>query len=186
MGLWRRSLLGLAFIGWGIALIWAYWWFDGRHGTVFERPAYFDGVPVTPPFLPGQIQVVHIEQADCPCNAGHQAYIRDMMKRFSDQGVLFARAGTINIGQNHTLAELPHWLLPQAWADWPGGPSVAIWDAQGRLAYVGPYSDGASCNSDSSFIEPVLKALLQGRQVNITRQDTVSCLCELEDEAFAQ
>ncbi len=185
MCFWRRGLLILAGLIWVVGLVWAYWWFDGRHGTTFERPAYFDGVPVATPFLPAQIQVVHIEQAGCPCNAGHQAYIRDMTERFSAQGVRFARAGTVTLNQGHVLAQLPHWLLPKAWAYWPGGPSVAIWDAQGTLAYVGPYSDGASCNSDSSFVEPVLNALLQGRSVSITRQDTVSCLCELDAEAFA-
>ena len=96
----------------------------------------------------------------------------------------FARAGSLPGGRGDVLGELPHWRLPASWADWPGGPSVAIWDASGQLAYVGPYSDGASCNQDSSFIEPVLRALLAGRAVNAARYDTLACLCELDEEAF--
>lgn len=176
------ALLGL----WIAGLGWAGWWLDGRHERAFERPAYFEGGDVAGPFAAGQIQVVHVWQADCPCNAGHEAYISEMTRRFSGQGVRFARAGSAPGGRGDILGGLAHWSLPAAWADWPGGPSVAIWDAAGKLAYVGPYSDGASCNAASSFIEPVLQALLQGRTVNAARYDTLACLCELDEQAFEQ
>lgn len=48
----------------------------------------------------------------------------------------------------------------------PASPAVAIWDRQGHLAYFGPYSEGAVCNASNSFVEPILKALLDGRQVS--------------------
>ena len=186
MRIWQRGMLVSLAIIWAAGLAWAWWWFDGRHATTFERPVYFEGNAVPGPFAPGQIQVVHVWQSGCPCNAGHEAYISEMTRRFSAEGVRFARAGSLPGGRGDILGDLPHWSLPQAWSDWPGGPSVAIWDAQGQLAYVGPYSDGASCSKDSSFIEPVLQALLQGRAVNITRQDTLACLCELDDQAFGR
>ncbi|MEB0151115.1 DUF6436 domain-containing protein, partial [Pseudomonas sp. CCC2.2] len=44
-------------------------------------------------------------------------------------------------------------------------PAVAIWDHSGQLAYFGPYSEGATCNANNSFIEPILQALSQGRSV---------------------
>lgn len=182
---WRRRLLWSLALVWAAGLVWAWWWMDGRHGQVFERPAYFAGDQVPGPFPAGQIQVVHVWQTGCPCNAGHEAYIREMTERFSARGVRFARAGSLPGGRGDVLGELPHWRLPASWADWPGGPSVAIWDASGQLAYVGPYSDGASCNQDSSFIEPVLRALLAGRAVNAARYDTTACLCKLDEEAFA-
>lgn len=186
MSMWRRGLTGALAVIWILGLGWAWWWLDGRHARDFQRPAYFDGVAVAAPYASGQIQVLHVWQNGCPCNAGHEAYITDMIQRFSAQGVRFARAGSLPGGRGDILGELPHWPLPQQWADWPGGPSVAIWDADGKLAYVGPYSDGASCNQDSSFIEPVLRALLQGRTVNAARYDTLACLCELDAEAFAR
>lgn len=184
MQIWRRRLLWGAFVLWASGLVWAWWWLDGRHARAFERPVYFEGADIAGPFAAGQVQVLHVWQANCPCNAGHEAYIADMTRRFSEQGVRFARAGSLPGGRGDILGDLPHWPLPQAWADWPGGPSVAIWDAAGQLAYVGPYSDGASCNADSSFIEPVLQALLQGRTVHAAQYDTVACLCELDDQAF--
>jgi hypothetical protein len=104
-----------------------------------------------------------------------------MTGRFAQQGVRFARAGSQSAnGLPEALKKLDYWSIPEEWDSWPGAPAVAIWDASGKLAYVGPYSDGAHCSRDSSFIEPVIKTLLAGRQVNIITQDTVACLCDLE------
>ncbi|MFZ2288135.1 MAG: DUF6436 domain-containing protein [Halopseudomonas yangmingensis] len=104
-----------------------------------------------------------------------------MTQRFSAQGVRFARSGAQSVEKESTLlASLPFKALPQDWDHWPGAPAVAIWNAEGRLAYVGPYSDGVACTSDSSLIEPLLRTLVAGREASVTRQDTVSCLCELD------
>jgi len=177
----RRLLVSVLLLGWLAGLAWAFWWFEGRYVKAFERPAYFNAQPVAPPFPVGQVQVLHVWQTGCPCNGGHQDYLADMTARFGAQGVMFARAGQEqSAGLPDALAPLPHWPLPAEWENWPGAPAVAIWDAQGQLSYVGPYSDGAHCNSDSSFIEPVIKALLAGRSVTINTQDTVSCLCDLQ------
>ncbi|MGH8441085.1 MAG: DUF6436 domain-containing protein, partial [Pseudomonas sp.] len=59
----------------------------------------------------------------------------------------------------------------------PASPGVAIWDRQGKLAYFGPYSEGATCNSSNSFIEPILLALSQGRAVSATHTMAVGCYC---------
>ena len=56
-------------------------------------------------------------------------------------------------------------------------PAVAIWDHSGQLAYFGPYSEGATCNASNSFIEPILKALEDGREVNATHTLAVGCYC---------
>lgn len=165
---------------WLAGLVWAYWWFEGRYIKAFERPVFFQAEQVAPPFAPGQVQVVHVWQSSCPCSAGHEAYVEEMTRRFAEQGVRFARSGQYpTSGMPAGLSNLPYWPIPQAWSGWPGAPSIAIWAADGSLAYVGPYSDGAHCSADSSFVEPVVQALLAGRKVNITRQDAVACLCDL-------
>jgi hypothetical protein len=166
---------------WLAGLAWAFWWFEGQYVKAFERPAYFSAQNVKPPFPPGKVQVLHVWQPGCPCNGGHEAYLQSMTERFSAQGVLFARAGSTSTEDlPSALQKLPHWPIPNEWSNWPGAPAVAIWDATGNLSYVGPYSDGAHCNSDSSFIEPVIKSLLAGRPVSIVTQDTVACLCDLK------
>ena len=177
----RRILVGLLLISWLGCLVWAFWWFEGRYVKAFERPAYFSAENVAPPFPPGEVQVLHVWQAGCPCNGGHEAYLANMTERFAQQGVKFARAGSASSdGLPEALKKLDYWSIPIQWANWPGAPAVAIWDASGKLAYVGPYSDGAHCSRDSSLIEPVIKTLLAGRPVNIVTQDTVACLCDLE------
>lgn len=181
MHIWlRRVLVAVALLVWVAGLAWAYWWFEGRYIKAFERPVFFQGEQVAPPFPVGQVQVVHVWQSNCPCSAGHEAYVDEMTARFAAQGVRFARSGQYSTdGMSDGLSKLPYWSIPSVWAGWPGAPSIAIWAADGSLAYVGPYSDGAHCSADSSFVEPVVQALLAGRKVNITRQDAVACLCEL-------
>lgn len=178
----QRKLItiGLLLV-WAAGMVWAFWWYEGQYLRNFERPAYFAGMPVNPPFEPGQIQVVHVWQSGCPCNGGHQAYVDEMTQRFAEHGVRFARSGQESeAGLPDELKNLPFWPIPETWANWPGAPAIAIWDAEGSLAYVGPYSDGAHCNRDSSFVEPVIGTLLSGRRVSITTQDTVSCLCDIK------
>ncbi|GGC92328.1 DUF6436 domain-containing protein [Halopseudomonas salina] len=177
----KKMAVGLLLLGWFAGLAWAFWWFEGQYVKAFERPVYFSAQNVQPPFAPGQVQVLHVWQPGCPCNGGHEDYLESMTERFSELGVMFARAGSQSTeGLLPALKQLPHWPIPSEWNDWPGAPSVAIWDAAGNLAYVGPYSDGAHCSRDSSFIEPVITTLLAGRPVNIVTQDTVACLCDLK------
>lgn len=190
MCLYRKPVFGVSLKGllvsallliWVAGLTWALWWYEAQYLKNFERPVFFGVEAVAPPFESGRVQVLHVWQSGCPCNGGHQAYVDEMTKRFGNQGVQFARSGQRSADTlTGVLKELPFWPLPQAWASWPGAPAVAIWDASGELAYVGPYSDGAHCSQDSSFIEPVITALLAGRQVNILNQDTVSCLCDIQ------
>ncbi|MNV89579.1 hypothetical protein D3C71_1838880 [compost metagenome] len=59
----------------------------------------------------------------------------------------------------------------------PASPAVAIWDHQGRLAYFGPYSEGAVCNASNSFIEPILQALSQHRAVTAGSTLAIGCYC---------
>lgn len=59
----------------------------------------------------------------------------------------------------------------------PASPAVGIWDHSGKLAYFGPYSEGLTCNSSNSFIEPILQALESGREVNATHTLAVGCYC---------
>src|SRR5690554_5332243 len=138
---WRRRLLWSLALVWAAGLVWAWWWMDGRHGQVFERPAYFAGDQVPGPFPAGQIQVVHVSQPCCPCNAGLDAYIREMTARFGRRGVPCARDGSLPRGRVHVLGDLDHCPSPASRPDWPGRPAVAIWDVSDRLAYVGAYGD---------------------------------------------
>ncbi|MEX3968334.1 DUF6436 domain-containing protein [Paraburkholderia sp. EG286B] len=56
-------------------------------------------------------------------------------------------------------------------------PAIAIWAADGKLAYVGPYSNGLVCSSANSFVEPILDKLVAGEHVEPSPIVAVGCYC---------
>ncbi|MDB5979406.1 MAG: thiol-disulfide isomerase [Pseudomonas sp.] len=180
----------LTLISWLIALVcaaglWAaYDWFQGRYVRPFsDQTALFAGDVLSLPAElagPGRIRLVHFWDPACPCNVGNQQHLGELIEHFGGaQGVDF-----YSVQKAGTHGQLPSTLdaikpLP----DLPGSerisasPAVAIWDRDGKLAYFGPYSEGATCNSSNSFIEPILKALSEGRPVNATHTMAVGCYC---------
>ena len=57
-------------------------------------------------------------------------------------------------------------------------PAPSRPDRDGRLAYFGPYSEGALCTSANSFIEPILDALGAGRPVQADSNLAAGCFCD--------
>ncbi|MBP5950740.1 DUF6436 domain-containing protein [Pseudomonas sp. P42] len=174
------SLLALVCAG----VLWtAYDWFQGRYLRAFsEHTAVFSGDPLRLPddlAGPGKIRLVHFWDPACPCNVGNQQHLTEMVKHFSPRGVEFfavQRPGShgqlpVTLSSLKTIA-----VLPGA-EQIPASPAVAIWDRSGKLAYFGPYSEGLTCNSSNSFIEPILNALTDDRPVNATHTLAVGCYC---------
>ncbi|RCL28244.1 thiol-disulfide isomerase [Pseudomonas sp. AFG_SD02_1510_Pfu_092] len=165
-------------------LVWqAYTSFQARYLRPFANQAtLFDGSQLQlPPELagPGPIRVVHFWDPACPCNVGNQQHLGDLLTQFADKDVSFhivQKPGShgrlpANLASLQPIATLP------GSEQLPASPAVAIWDRQGHLAYFGPYSEGAVCNASNSFIEPILKALLDGRQVSASNTLAVGCYC---------
>ncbi|WP_460417586.1 DUF6436 domain-containing protein [Pseudomonas sp. microsymbiont 2] len=165
------------------ALWWAYDSFQARYLRPFDNQAtFFDGSQLRlPPELagPGPIRVVHFWDPACPCNVGNQQHLGELVAHFAPLGVRFhvlQKPGShgrlpVTLDALEPLASLP------GSEHLPATPAVAIWDRDGRLAYFGPYSEGAVCNSSNSFIEPILKALNEGRQVQASNTLAVGCYC---------
>lgn len=174
------SLLALVCAG----VLWAaYDWFQGRYLRAFsEHTAVFSGDPLRLPddlAGPGKIRLVHFWDPACPCNVGNQQHLTEMVEKFGAKGVeFFAVQKTGSHGQlPSTLSSLkPLAVLPGS-EQIPASPAVAIWDRSGKLAYFGPYSEGLTCNSSNSFIEPILNALMDDRAVNATHTLAVGCYC---------
>ncbi|VVN81468.1 hypothetical protein PS718_01139 [Pseudomonas fluorescens] len=174
------SLLALVCAG----VLWtAYDWFQGRYLRAFsEHTAVFSGDPLRLPddlAGPGKIRLVHFWDPACPCNVGNQQHLTEMVEHFSARGVeFFAVQRPGSHGQlPTTLSSLKTIeVLPGA-EQIPASPAVAIWDRSGKLAYFGPYSEGLTCNSSNSFIEPILNALTDDRPVNATHTLAVGCYC---------
>jgi hypothetical protein len=167
------------------ASLWlTYRWFEGRYVRAFsDHAALFAGdVLSLPPELagPGPIRLVHFWDPACPCNVGNQQHLAQLIELFAgDAGVKFYSVQ--KPGSHGELAAMlsnitPLSSLPGA-GHITGSPAVAIWDRQGRLAYFGPYSEGLTCNSSNSFIEPILLALGDNRSVSATHSMAVGCYC---------
>jgi hypothetical protein len=162
----------------------AYDWFQGRYLRTFsDQAALFAGDALQLPAGlagPGRIRLVHFWDPACPCNVGNQQHLGELIQRFGGaQGVDFYSLQ--KPGSHGRLPDTLNAIKPLATL--PGAdrisasPAVAIWDREGKLAYFGPYSEGLTCNSSNSFIEPILQALSADRPVDVTHTMAVGCYC---------
>ncbi|MCQ4348858.1 DUF6436 domain-containing protein [Pseudomonas stutzeri] len=185
----RRNSLALALLA--LLAAGALWslkqWYQERYVRPFgESAVLFEASGLRLPAElagPGDIRLVHIWDPPCPCNVGNQQHLAELIEGYAGRGVSFhvwqkpGSRGQLPKGLE-ALRPLPE--LPGA-ESLPASPAVAIWDGDGRLAYVGPYSEGAVCTADNSFIEPVLEALLAGRPVHGAGSLAVGCYCSWHD-----
>lgn len=181
----RKTLLAcLLAILWASAMAGAYWWYQLRYIRSFsEQTALFSGAALRLPAElagPGPIRVVHFWDPACPCNVGNQEHLAALIEHFGPLGVdFYALQKPGSQGQlPQTLAALQALAQMPGSAELPASPAVAIWDKQGKLAYFGPYSEGANCTSSNSFIEPILEALNADRLVSASNNLALGCFCD--------
>ncbi|WP_416421481.1 DUF6436 domain-containing protein [Pseudomonas sp. App30] len=180
----RRKTLFLTLLALicGLTLWTAYDWFQGRYIRVFsEHATLFEGDALKLPDAlagPGPIRLVHFWDPACPCNVVNEQHLAELTEQFAAKGVRF-----YSVQRQSSRGNLPRSLGITSLPDLPGSdrisasPAVAIWDRAGKLAYFGPYSEGAVCSSSNSFIEPILKALDTGLTVQATHMFAVGCYC---------
>ncbi len=187
----RRKTLFLALLALICAVtLWvAYGWFQSRYVRAFsEHATLFEGDALQLPDAiagPGPIRLVHFWDPTCPCNVANQQHLGELQASFAPQGVAFysvQKPGThgqlpANLDSFKALAAIT------GSQNIPASPAVAIWDQKGQLAYFGPYSEGATCNSSNSFIEPILNALTRGQTVNVIHTLAQGCYCSWENAA---
>lgn len=179
----KKTLIGLAILLWLGAMLTGLWWYKTRFIRPFsETTAVFSGQQLRLPNSiagSGAIRFVHFWDPACPCNVGNQQHLAEMLERYADEVEFYHLQKPGSSGQlPKVLSTMRHLSgLPGA-EQLPASPAVAIWDRAGQLAYFGPYSEGAVCNSSNSFIEPVLDALINNRPVNAANTLAVGCFCD--------
>ncbi|QLF95040.1 thiol-disulfide isomerase [Pseudomonas sp. ABC1] len=180
----KYLFIGLACLVWAIAMLLAYQWYQARYLRPFDqRTEIFSGEALALPDAiagPGPVRVVHFWDPACPCNVGNQQHLAELLAHYADKGVDFyviQKPGTQGSLSPQLSGLKPLQGLPGS-AELPASPAVAIWNNDGQLGYFGPYSEGAVCNASNSFIEPIISALLQGRDVQATRALAVGCFCD--------
>jgi hypothetical protein len=184
----RKTLLAsLLILVWAAAMLVAYWWYEARYLRSFsEQTALFYGEQLRLPDElagPCPISLVHFWDPACPCNIGNQQHLADLTERFGSQNVRFyavQKAGSQGQLPSTLSALQPLSSLPGS-DQIPASPAVAVWDSAGQLAYFGPYSEGATCTSSNSFIEPILDALIASRPVNASNTLAMGCFCDWQD-----
>lgn len=160
----------------------AYDWFQGRYLRTFsDQTALFAGDRLSLPAAlagPGRIRLVHFRDPACPCNVANQQHLGELIERFGKDVDFYTLQKPGSHGQLPDTLKAMKTLDQLSGAEYiSASPAVAIWDRDGRLAYFGPYSEGLTCNSGNSFIEPILQALSAGRTVDATHTMAVGCYC---------
>lgn len=178
---WQTWAWGMGCLTLTGSLLWGVWEMPLTQLT--PRPVFFSADNLRlPPELAGSgpIRLVHFWNPHCPCNVGNLEHLEQLVQHFGPRGVQFYSVQQMgNLGHLPTsLSEIQPLTGLEGVDQLPASPAVAIWDAQGALAYFGPYSEDAACTSDNSFVEPVLNALLKGQGVKATAGLAVACFCD--------
>jgi hypothetical protein len=134
--------------------------------------------------------VIHFWDPACPCSRFNERHVRDIVSGYRDRGIRFvviARAGhglthdalatraRAAFGDAVQLMDAPTGTLTDLT---PSSPATAILDAEGELAYFGPYSTGALCTSTTGvFAERVLDQLLLGHNPQQWNTWASGCFC---------
>ena len=179
----KKTLIAITVALWLGSMLTGLWWYKSSFIRSFsESTAVFSGQQLRLPDSmagAGAIRFVHFWDPACPCNVGNQQHLADMLERYAGKVEFYHVQKPGSSGQlPKALSSMRHLSgLPGAQL-LPASPAVAIWDRSGKLAYFGPYSEGAVCNASNSFIEPVLDALLDNRPVAAANTLAVGCFCD--------
>ncbi|MDY0205996.1 MAG: DUF6436 domain-containing protein [Pseudomonas sp.] len=184
----KKTLIGLTLILWLGSMLTGLWWYKTRFIRPFsEATAIFSGQQLRLPDSmagAGQIRFVHFWDPSCPCNVGNQQHLVEMLERYDGQVEFYHLQKPGSKGHlPKALNNMRHLSGLPGSEQLPASPAVAIWDHSGELAYFGPYSEGAVCNSSNSFIEPILDALLDNRPVSAANTLAVGCFCDWQPPA---
>ena len=153
---------------WFFSSVAALWWFEYRHwGNYNEQLISFDAQPIRElyPILKKEAGnrplIVHFKDDDCPCERYRVAHVKQIAP------ILLGTEQTVLSRDSSVLKGLKI----------PATPAVAIWDADGELAYFGPYSSGMSCGEGFDFIDMVLGKLAQQENPQWINNQGFGCFC---------
>lgn len=182
----RRRWLVLIMAAWLVLMALVVWygqrmptaWFDPAQIAphAFSDPvqlsdfhrALQDILPVPPGAGPLFVRFV---QPDCPCEQLVDRYHQLMAPSLRKQGFT-----VVTITPSH-MEQLAAKLGERLWQWVPSTPAILLLNSNGELAYFGPYHQAGICNSENSYLEPVLDALVNGEPVSILNTLVEGCFC---------
>ena len=110
--------------------------------------------------------VIHVTDANCSCNwrtRGHQQAVDRLITQYHGRNVY------VDITQH---PELKPFI--------PATPAIIMFDNRAELMYLGPYADGAFCNSETSFVEhlnPAISTNVKSQQGGWVNTVAKGCYC---------
>ncbi len=182
----KKILAAINILIWLAAMLAGLWWYKSKY---IRSAVFFGEELILPEQLAGagKIRLVHFWDPACPCNLGNQQHLADLLKDYSNQIDFYHVQKPGSKGHlPSNLAGMQSLTSITGMEQLPASPVVAIWSSQGRLAYIGPYSEGAICTASNSFVEPILDALLAGRQVRAGSSLATGCFCDWQEASTAQ
>lgn len=170
----KRTLLPVALlVAWLIFTIAAFWWFQFRHISQFDAHfAAFNGEAFKSLNLSsesGKPLVVHLVDDGCACSRFATPHISDLEETFANDAEFVYWSPTDK--RLEALSELAI----------PAGPAVAIWSANGELAYFGPYSSGYFCGEGEDFVQATISKLKIAENPSWINHDALGCFCPWQE-----
>ncbi|RLP53154.1 MAG: hypothetical protein D6160_17425 [Ketobacter sp.] len=170
------------------------------YGYFFLMPQqWFDSSLQQPPVLSGQDQqeglrqllqkqfpqltqgkpwFVRMKQSGCQCERFVERYHRSFSELSKADALQVA---TLELSGDELNAEQKNLLQKLV----PATPAVVLFDSAGALSYFGPYHQDGVCNSENSFLEPVLDAIKQGRRLSVLNTLVYGCFCSTQTTTTA-
>lgn len=153
-------------------------WFDpariAPHGFTESHNVdrFYQALTKVVPDLPADSAFfIRFAQPDCPCERYVENYHQLMLPTLKKQGL---HPITLTPAMMQQMAQV---LGPQLWEWVPSTPAILLLDQQRQVAYFGPYHQAGICNSENSYLEPVLQTLQQQQPVNIINTLVEGCFC---------
>lgn len=203
--LWGSVLLAT----WLASAVAAFWWFtlkDLRNfsGEPLLGEQAFDGQAATralevllashgpkngETFRP-KATIVHFWDSDCACSRFNESHVQQLASRYRADGIqlLVVDRQQLSTGElQRAFGQSAHpyqGMSPlKAGLQIPASPAAAVFDDRGKLAYFGPYSEGAACLSgNGDFVEQVIDKLLAGEHPTQINVSAYGCFCNWADK----
>ncbi|WJG09760.1 DUF6436 domain-containing protein [Aliiglaciecola sp. LCG003] len=130
--------------------------FDQRVKAVFEN----SGQPVNS-------SVFHIQAQGCACNNVSQSHIRSLNQNLQRNDYQIRNVSPDNVAQLSAII--------------PSAPAIVVFDQQGKLSYLGPYSSGLLCGSRNSLIDSIIDKIVTNKHLGATIiSQSEGCYCALK------
>ena len=193
---------------WLLSTAYGFWWFQFKDlrpfsVTTSNKNAFFEGERLwghLAPLLANDkvdtgrddkgTTVVHFWDPACACSRFNEQHVRQLMAAYRQRGIRFlvlARPGAFR--DRAELAQKANKVFGTVEVAWledeglnkniPSSPAALILDGQRRLAYFGPYSQGAVCSvGTGQFVERILDGVLAGNNPGFINTLAFGCFCD--------